>query len=110
MSIISQYLGFNDYLPVQDRYMDYEKVIVDEDHRILIDRERGKNSIEPFIVLIPQKKDFFWHNYHFTDYCQGFKYDYEIYPALYEYEKELKELISYLPELDKVMIEQGGIL
>ena len=90
--------------------MKKEIVIVDEDHRILIDRERGKDSIEPFIVLIPQKKGLFWHNYHCTDYCQDFKYDYEVCPALYEYENELKELINYLPELDRIMIEHGGVL
>lgn len=87
-----------------------EIIEVDEIHCIIVDRERGKDCIEPFIVLIPQKKDFFWHNYHCTDFCQGFKYDYEVCPALYEYEKELKELINYLPELDRVMIEHGGVL
>lgn len=87
-----------------------EIIEIDETHRIIVDRERGKDSLVPFIVLIPQKKGLFWHNYHCTDFCQGFKYDYEVCPALYEYEKELKELISYLPELDKVMIEQGGVL
>jgi hypothetical protein len=87
-----------------------EIIEIDEIHRIIVDRERGKDSLVPFIVLIPQKKKIRWHNYHCIDFCQDFKYDYEVSVDYMDYDKELKELINYLPELDKIMIEHGGIL
>lgn len=61
-----------------------EIIKVDKTHRILVDGTQGIDSIEPFIVFTPQRKGLlFWHNY---------------------------RCIDYLPELDKIMIEQGGVL
>lgn len=91
--------------------MKKEIVIVDDDHRILIDRERGKDSITPFVVFTPQRKGLlFWDNYHCIDFCQDFKYDYERDADYDEYDDVLQELINYLPELDKIMIEYDGVL
>lgn len=88
-----------------------EIIKVDRRHRILVDRERGKDSIKPFVVFIPQRKGFLmWDAYHYIDFCQDFKYDYEVSVDYMDYDKELKELINYLPVLDKIMIEYGGIL
>ena len=38
------------------------------------------------------------------------KYDYERTSDYIEYSDVLHELIDYLPKLDKIMIEQGGVL
>ena len=91
----------------------FEKEIinVDKTHRILVTRTQGDDSIEPFIVFTPQRKGLlFWHNYRCIDFCQGFKYDYERTSDYIEYSDVLQELIDYLPELDKIMTEQGGVL
>ena len=91
----------------------FEKEIinVDKTHRILVTRTQGDASIDPFIVFTPQRKGLlFWHNYHCIDCCQGFKYDYERTSDYIEYSSVLHELIDYLPELDKMMLEQGGVL
>jgi len=91
--------------------MKKEIVIVDKDHRILIDREQGKDSIKPFVVFMPQRKGLlFWDNYHCIDFCQDFKYDYERDADYAEYDDVLQGLINYLPELDRIMIEYGGVL
>lgn len=88
-----------------------EIINVDKTHRILVTRTQGDVSIDPFIVFTPQRKGLlFWHNYHCIDCCQGFKYDYERTSDYIEYSDVLQELIDYLPELDKIMIEQGGVL
>lgn len=88
-----------------------EIIKVDKTHRILVDRTQGTDSIEPFIVFTPQRKGlWFWHNYQCIDYCQGFKYTYERTADYNEYSDVLQELIDYLPELDKIIIEQGGVL
>lgn len=88
-----------------------EIIKVDKRHRILVDRERGKDSIKPYVVFIPQRKCFLvWDNYHCIDFCQDFKYDYERYADNDEYDRVLQELIDYLPELDNIMIEYGGVL
>ena len=88
-----------------------EIIKVNKTHRILVDRERGKDCIKPFVVFIPQRKRFLmWDNYHCIDFCQDFKYDYERDADYDEYDKVLQELIDYLPELDNIMIEYGGIL
>lgn len=88
-----------------------EIIKVDKTHRILVDRERGKDSIKPFVVFIPQRKGLlFWNNYHFIDFCQDFKYDYERDADYDEYDAILQELIDYFPELDKIKIENGGVL
>lgn len=90
-----------------------EKEIIDVDktHRILVTRTQGDVSIDPFIVFTPQRKGLlFWHNYHCIDFCQCFKYDYERTSDYIEYSNVLQELIDYLPELDEIMTEQGGVL
>lgn len=88
-----------------------EIIKVDKTHRILVDRERGKDSIKPFVVFTPQRKGLlFWDNYHCIDYCQDFKYDYERDADYDEYDVVLQALIDYLPELDRIMIEHGGVL
>jgi len=88
-----------------------EIIKVDKTHRILVDRTQRKDGIEPFIVFIPQRKGLlFWNNYYFIDFCQGFKYAYERTADYNEYSDVLQELIDYLPELDKIMIEHGGVL
>lgn len=87
-----------------------EIIKVDKTHRILVDRERGKDCIKPFVVFTPQRKGLlFWDNYHCIDFCQDFKYDYERDADYDEYDIVLQELIDYLPELDKIMIEYGGV-
>ena len=99
----------------------FEKEIinVDKTHRILVTRIQEDERIdpfvvvhiEPFIVFTPQRKGLlFWHNYHCIDFCQGFKYDYERTSDYIEYSDVLQELIDYLPELDKIVTEQGGVL
>ena len=88
-----------------------EIIKVDKTHRIIVDRTQGTDSIEPFIVFTPQRKGlWFWHNYQCIDYCQGFKYAYERTADYNEYSDVLQELIDYLPELDKIIKEQGGVL
>lgn len=87
-----------------------EIIKVDKTHRIIVNREQASDTIE-FIVFTPQRKGLlFWHNYHCIDYCQDFKYDYERTADYNEYSDVLQELIDYLPELDKIMIEYGGVL
>ena len=88
-----------------------EIIKVDRRHRILVDRERGKDSIKPFVVFIPQRKGFLmWDAYHYIDFCQDFKYAYEREADYNEYDNVLQELIDYLPELDKISIKRGGVL
>ena len=88
-----------------------EIINVDKTHRILVTRAQEDDRIDPFIVFTPQRKgSLFWHNYHCIDCCQGFKYDYECTSDYIEYSDVLQELIDYLPELDEIMIEQGGVL
>ena len=62
-------------------------------------------------TLIPQWKGlFFWHNYHFRDFCQDFKYDYVIY---FDNDTELQEELLNLQEtfdmLDFIRIQKGGV-
>ena len=88
-----------------------EIIKVDKTHRILVDRERGKDSTKPFVVFTPQRKGLlFWDNYHCIDFCQDFKYDYERDADHDEYDGVLRSLIDYLSELDRIMIEHGGVL
>lgn len=88
-----------------------EIIKVNKTHRILVDRERGKDSIKPFVVFIPQRKGFLmWDAYHYIDFCQDFKYAYECEADYDEYDDVLQELIDYLPELDKISIKRGGVL
>ena len=88
-----------------------EIIKVDRSHRILVDREQGKDSIKPFVVFTPQRKCLLsWDNYHCIDFCQDFKYDYERDADYDEYDVVLQSLIDYLPELDRIMIEHGGVL
>ena len=83
-----------------------EIINVDKTHRILVTRTQEDERIDPFIVFTPQRKGLlFWHNYHCIDFCQGLR------TADYiEYSDVLQELIDYLPELDKIVTEQGGVL
>lgn len=61
--------------------------------------------------LIPQWKGlFFWHNYHFTDFCQDFKYDFTI---NYDNDTELQEELSNLQETFDMLDftrTHGGVL
>ena len=88
-----------------------EIINVDKTHRIIVTRTQEDERIDPFIVFTPQRKGLlFWHNYQCIDYCQGFKYTYERTSDYNEYSDVLQELIDYLPELDKIVTEQGGVL
>ena len=59
--------------------------------------------------LIPQWKGlFFWHNYHFRDFCQDFKYDYEIYFDT-AHQEDLCNLQEIFDELDFIRIQKGGV-
>ena len=90
---------------------DKEIINVDKTHRILVTRSQEDASIDPFIVFTPQRKGLlFWHNYQCIDCHEGYKYDYERTSDYIEYSSVLQELIDYLPELDEIVTEQGGVL
>lgn len=59
--------------------------------------------------LIPQWKGLlFWHNYHFRDFCQDFKYDYVIHFDT-AYQEDLCNLQEIFDELDFIRIQKGGV-